>query len=290
MFARGERMSDDFGTVNVRRGDRAREIEVMRQQYRAHRDALSRMAADAPTELLAGEYQRLVSEIDVAMRKLDEIEGRAEVALPPQPPPLTQFRSSGPRTSPGDRPLVVDPHEDATVIGEPLESRANSGSRVAIIVVAGMLVLAAIVWLIWRGSEGGAATPAPVVEQPSTVAPLDTATPAPLAQPSALSAGALKITPALADYGTIRKGTRAVRQFEVTNGGSSPLTLQVARSACRCLYYDYHDKVAPKAKETLTITIDGAKAKAGPLRETLAVKAKEDPSLAGEITVQATIK
>jgi len=31
--------SDDFGTVSVKRGDRARELEVMRQRYRAHREA-----------------------------------------------------------------------------------------------------------------------------------------------------------------------------------------------------------------------------------------------------------
>src|SRR6266542_715914 len=66
MGNRGEQMSDDFGTVNVRRGDRAREIEVLRQHYRGHRDALSRLVADAPTEQLAGEYQRLITNIDEA--------------------------------------------------------------------------------------------------------------------------------------------------------------------------------------------------------------------------------
>ena len=40
-------MSDDFGTVSVKRGDRAREIEVLRQHYRTHRDALVRMVSDA---------------------------------------------------------------------------------------------------------------------------------------------------------------------------------------------------------------------------------------------------
>ena len=66
-------MSDDFGTVNVKRGDRAREIEVLRQHYRAHRETLMRMVPDAPTEQLAGEYQRLVVSIDNSLRKLDEL-------------------------------------------------------------------------------------------------------------------------------------------------------------------------------------------------------------------------
>ena len=50
-------MSDDFGTVNVRRGERSREIEVLREHYRTHRDALGRMAAEAPTQHLTAEYQ-----------------------------------------------------------------------------------------------------------------------------------------------------------------------------------------------------------------------------------------
>ena len=57
-------MSDDFGTINVSRGERAREIEVLRQHYRQHREALVRMTSDAPTEHLAAEYQRLIVEID----------------------------------------------------------------------------------------------------------------------------------------------------------------------------------------------------------------------------------
>src|SRR2546423_8685208 len=98
---RGEQMSDDFGTVNVRRGDRAREIEVLRQHYRAHRDALGRMIADAPTEQLAAEYQRLIASIDESLRKLDEVEWRPTTqpgarAAPPPPSSMT---------SPGTRPL-----------------------------------------------------------------------------------------------------------------------------------------------------------------------------------------
>jgi len=62
-------MSDDFGTVSVKRRDRAREIEVLRQRYGTHRDALTRMIPDAPTEPLAAEYQRLVASIDASLRK-----------------------------------------------------------------------------------------------------------------------------------------------------------------------------------------------------------------------------
>jgi hypothetical protein len=166
---------------------------------------------------------------------------------------------------------------------------------VAIIILGGVIVLAAIVFLIWRGSERKGTTP--VVEAPSVTQTADTAasstapevTPA-ATQTTAPAASTLKLTPLIADYGVIRKGTRAVRQFEVFNNGTKPITVQVARSSCRCLFYDYHDKVAPQKKETITVTVDGAKAKEGQLRETLAVTVKGNPSLHGELTVQATIQ
>lgn len=288
-------MSDDFGTVNARRSDRAREIEVMRQQYRTHRDTLQRLAADAPTDHLAAEYHRLSDEIETALTKLDELERRNPTgsgSTPLPPPPRVP-------TSAGDRPLAAPPqsarHDESAIAGDaPVDRAPNATSRVVLIVIAGLIVLGGIVWLIWRGSERhGAATS--VVEQ-LAVTPTDTAAPStepsatPVTQTVAPAAGTLKLTPVLADYGTIRKGTRAVRQFEVLNNGSKPIRLQVSRSACRCLYYDYHDKVPSKGKETITVTIDGAKAKAGSLRETLTVTAKEDHSIAGEMTVQATIK
>lgn len=282
-------MSDDFGTVNVRRGDRAREIEVMRQRYRAHRDTLQRLAADAPTDHLASEYQRLAGEIDTAMAKLDELEGRtatspAQAAVPPPPPPPT-------RTSAGDRPLAGV--ADDSLVLEP-GARPNPGSRVAIIIVGGVIVLLAIVFLIWRGSERKPA--GAIVEQPSAVSTADTASPAaappPAETPVPAAASSIKVTPLLADYGVIRKGTRAVRQYDLVNNGSVPITIQVSRSACRCLFYEYNGKtkVAPKGKERITVTVDGGKAAIGTLRETLSVTAKEDPSASAQFTVQAVIR
>lgn len=277
-------MSDDFGTVSVRREDRAREIEVMRQRYRAHRETLQRLAADAPTDALAAEYTRLVGEVDKGLTKLDELEGRGGAMPPPPPPP--------PRgtTSPGDRPLASTPsYPDAT-------PAPNPASRVVIIVIAGLIVLGAIVYLIWRGSEKKG-TAGRIVEQPTATAPADTATPstAPVATqttPVAAAGTTLKVTPLIADYGVIRKGTRAVRQFDIVNNSATPITLVVARSSCRCLFYEYNGKtkVAPKGKERITVTVDAGKAPAGNLRETLAVTAKEDSSVTGEFTVQAVIR
>lgn len=288
-------MSDDFGTVNVKRGDRAREIEVLRQHYRTHRDALVRMIPDAPTEQLAAEYQRLVASIDASLRKLDELEGKGTasgtVAVPT--PAFNETQRMG--TAPGNRPLVSsEPVTDHGLGGYdgPVDRPTNNSSRVLLMLLIAVAVLGIIGWLIWRASSDKKTTTPQVIEQPlSTTSPdtgtIPAVTPAPVA-----AAASIRIAPEVADYGTIRKGTRAVRQFEITNMSATPLSITVARSVCRCLYYEYDAKVklAPKAKEALTVTVDGARAKAGNLNESIAVTSKDDPNATGTIGVRAVIK
>jgi hypothetical protein len=273
-------MSDEFGTVNVRKGERGKEIEAIRQQYRHHRDALVRMVADAPTEHLAAEYQKLIRDIDGSIAKLDEIEGR----------PATASAA----TYAANRPLVTTPEaERDTLVTEPpppVEEPAQHGSRVMLIVIAGVIVLAAILWLLWRASgERKSAEVAPTVTTPvvETSAPV----PAPATTPAPVAATGLKITPAAANYGTIRKGTRAVRQFTIENSGDQIVKLKVARSTCKCLFYDYSDKGVPAhGKDTLTVTVDGARAKSGALHETVQVSSSKDPSVTAQLDVNATIQ
>jgi hypothetical protein len=290
-------MSDDFGTVSVKRGDRAREIEVLRQHYRTHRETLVRMVPDAPTEQLAAEYQRLVASIDASLRKLDELEGKGTasgtVAVPT--PSFNETQRMG--TAPGNRPLVSqgvssEPVTDHGIANYdvPIDRPSNNGSRMLLMMLIAVAVLGVIGWLIWRASSDKKATTPQVIEQPPSTTSPDTATTAAPAAP--VAATSIHIAPEVADYGTIRKGTRAVRQFEITNMSSTPLTITVARSACRCLYYEYDTKVklAPKAKEALTVTVDGARAKAGALNESIAVSSKDDPNATGTIGVRAVIK
>jgi len=280
-------MSDDFGTVSVKRGDRAREIEVLRQHYGTHRDALTRMIPDAPTEQLAAEYQRLVASIDASLRKLDELEGRPTAAG------LAETQRMG--TAPGNRPLVSsEPVTDHGIANYdvPADRPSGNGSRVMLMLVIGVVVLGIIGWLIWRASSDHKPASAQVIEQPvSTTSPDTAAAPAGIPVPVPVAAS-IRIAPEVADYGTIRKGTRAVRQFEITNLTSTPLSIAVARSACKCLYYEYDAKakLPPKAKEALTVTIDGARAKAGALDEKIAVSSKDDPNATGTIGVRAVIK
>jgi hypothetical protein len=280
-------MSDDFGTVTVKRGDRAREIEVLRQHYNVHRETLTQMVPDAPTEHLAAEYKRIIADIDASVRKLDELDRVPSTTAAG----LNETQRMG--TSPGNRPLVSqEPATDHGIANYdiPADRPSGNSSRVVLMLVIAVAVLGVIGWLIWRASSDHKASAPQVIEQPaSTTSPISETTVPPTLVPTASS---IRITPEVADYGVIRKGTRAVRQFEITNTTSTPLSFVVARSACRCLYYEYNakTKLAPKAKEALTVTIDGARAKAGALEEQIAVTSKDDPSAKGTIGVRAVIK
>jgi len=284
-------MADDFGTVNVKRGDRAREIELLRQHYKAHRETLTQMVPDAPTEQLAGEYRRLVASIDDSLRKLDEMEGRgaADTAAG-----LAETQRMG--TAPGNRPLVSpEPATDHGIANYdgPADRPAGNGSRVLLMLVIGLVVLGVIGWLIWRASsDHKPASSTQVVEQPAATTNADMTTASAASTAPVAPESSIKIAPAVADYGIIRKGTRAVRQFEITNTTTTPLSITVARSACRCLYYEYDTKrkLPAKGKEALTVTVDGAKAKAGALEEKVAVSSKDDPRATGTIGVRAMIR
>jgi hypothetical protein len=275
-------MSDEFGTVNAKRGERSREIEVIRQQYRRHRTALEEMIADAPTEHLAAEYQRLLDEIDRALAKLDELDRRPIAAAAAAAPAASEpLQSHGDplrmKTEPGMRPL--------TGMGEPdlpmAEAERDGASRAALMIAIGIAALLLIGWLIWRASSDRPPEEPPVTETvvSETVAP-DTVAPEP----------ALTVSPQAHDYGVIRKGTRATRQFEIHNNTDEPISIGLERSECRCLYYEHADVVPPKGSETVTVTVDGARAKAGPLQETLVVTAKNNPQIRAELNVTASVR
>jgi hypothetical protein len=261
------------------------------------------MIADAPSEQLAGEYQRLVAAIDDALRKLDDLEGRPATQpgtqpVPPPPPPPPRSM-----TSPGSRPLSPEPVTEPQRFADDAPPAAGGGSRTLLIVLVGILVLGAIAYLIWRASRdrgtpatSTTSTTGSVVEQPVTPAQPDTIAPAtapatsstaPAAAPGTAS---IKITPALADYGIVRKGTRAVRQFEMVNNGAAPVEYDLARSSCRCLFYAFHSPVAAHGKETITVTVDGAKAKPGTVDEQIAVKAKRGADTFGTLGVRAVVR
>jgi hypothetical protein len=155
---------------------------------------------------------------------------------------------------------------------------------VTLIAAAAIVVLALIGWLIWRASSERKAQPAAVVPVTDSAPVTTPVTPVP--QPPA----SLTMTPAVVDFGTVRKGTRATRQLEIVNNTPNTIAIQASRSQCRCLFYEYADKIAPKKKESVTVTVDGARAKAGTLDETITISAKKDPTVSTTFQVTGAVK
>ena len=239
-------MSDDFGTISARRGERAKEIEVLRK----HRESLVKMLED----------------VDQQLKDLEIFD------------------------TPAARPLVTTPDYE-----EPSETQPGAGPRVLLIIGAAFLALVLIAWLIWRASSDRppatatvadettaeeTATGETTTEETTTTAPVTVA-----AVPDALVA-----TPPAQDYGLVRKGTRVTRDYEIANNTEEPISINLARSACRCLYYEHAPVIPPKAKESVTVTVDGARAKAGTLRETIRVSSKADTSVGTSFDVIATVR
>lgn len=189
-----------------------------------------------------------------------------------------------PGETPASRPLVTTPYDELPS-GEP--QPGAGGLRVVVILAAALLVLGAIAWLVWRASSDRDKKPEPTT---TTTAETTTTAPATIQETPPVVAEALTVRPASQDYGLIRKGTRATRQFEVTNQTDEPISINVSRSVCRCLYYEHASVIAPKGKESITVTVDGAKAAAGTLRESLKVTAKNDPGVSAGFDVIATIR
>lgn len=286
-------MSDDFGTVNMNRAARARELEILRQQYRSHRDALAQLVADAPSEQLAAEYQRLIAIVEESLQRIEELDtlpgsaARPRRDRGPAAPAVSAAAAAthaAPATGVGDRQLDTSPEYAETVASDPAPS-----SRMLFIILGAVAVLAILGWLIWRSSDRASDDVAaqndtvPVAEQ----AEPDTET-GTVVESTAVAE--LSARPASHDYGVIRKGTRATRQFEIRNDGTEPMKIQIARSTCRCLYYEYAETLAPRTSEGVTVTIDGAKAKAGVLEENVKVTSKTDPSIATTMRVRAKIE
>lgn len=263
-------MSDDFGTINISRADRSAEIEKTRQQYRRHRESLESMIADAPPEPLGSEYRRIVQEIDDAMRKLDVLDRRP--------------------VSDDTRPIIEDPGLRPLVTTTLPEAEVEPRSRLPLILLIAFVALAAIGWLMWRASSNRRAAGPIVEDTTATTATTATTTTSDATTTQAAAEEVLTVAPASNDYGSIRKGTRATRQYEVTNHGDTAVTITLSRSTCRCLFYEYQALIAPKGKESVTVTIDGARAKAGDLREKIRVTSKADPTVGTSFDVIATIQ
>ena len=260
-------MSDDWNTVNIRPGAGGvlREIDLLRRRYADHRSTLERLAADAPTEHLARRYRQLIEELEGSMARIAELEMGGEEGRSAEP-----LDDHDPRWHEPEEAVAFE------------EERPRRGLSTILVVLAAIFILGVVGLFAWNWIRGDAEpeAPAAIVEPSESEAVIE---PDPVAQEVALSA-----SPDQQSYGELRRGTRAVRQFEIENHTDETLPISVLRSNCRCLWFEYADTIPPRGTTTLTVTVDGAKAPEGTLRETIQIVSKTDPpeTIAVEIVAE----
>ena len=287
----------------------ARELESLRQRYTNHRDTIAKLEADAPSEQLASRYAELRRELDASLLKVEDLAlGRTTTTSTPRPsapstgtlpgyvPPTTATGTPLPAstanltTPPGPPPREWQTRSVLTnATTAPLNIEDASGEtdptrRLIIIGAIALVVLALLGGLAYRYSKRNTTTKPVIVEQTKTTTTtpvVETATVAPVASSN------LVVTPDAHDFGTIRKGTRAVRQFRIENHSDKAMTVAIKRAQCRCLWFDYDSKIAAHQTTILAVTVDGAKAKVGPLNEAVAVTAGDSQA---QINIKAKIE
>ena len=274
---------DEFETAAGRTAERKSEIERIRENYGHHREALVRMVAEAPSQGLAAEYQRIIRVIDDSVAKLNQLDSPVSATLPGTTSTAAQDFS---RKTLSDEPNTVS---------SPV--RSSNAMRTALILIVAVLAIAVFAFLVQRSRHknagSGASSDTIVTESSSSTSParpIERTTTPPVSAVPATPASVITVTPASADFGVIRKGTRAVRQFQLVNHSDSALDLFVERSTCHCLFYEYGKSVAAKGKETITVAVDGARVRNGVLNETVKITSKKDPNAEASFQVLAKVK
>jgi len=276
-------MPEDWNTINLSREKAiGREIEHLRTRYMQHLATLERLITEAPTDHLAGEYERVRQEVELSLHKLSELETGIPAPRPAPsttPVPAESSVASQKSTRPEDDPFY---QTNPSVLVQ-----RDSPLRALAIVLIGFVVVALAGYFFWRYVQGRRAGRAETQTAVSSTVPEETA---PVREvPAETAAPGFTITPPSQDYGRIRRGTRATRQFELINNTDGEIPLNVSRSTCKCLWFEFVS-LPPGGSTTLTVTIDATRAPRGTLRETITVSSKTNQKLSENVEVTAVIQ
>ncbi|MGK2856732.1 MAG: DUF1573 domain-containing protein [Thermoanaerobaculia bacterium] len=294
---------DDWSEREIDRGAALdREVDRLRGVYRDHAETLSKLAGTAPSKQLARRYQEMIAEINKAIVGLDGVDQDAitrKTGERPAPIPDSEKPTREKPILPPGVPIITPQKPDTeerpilssyTAAAKPEPAEGDDGALMRIVLIVGLAVvmLAVLGLFVWkfsgdRTASSAGAKPVTIVEPPPKEEPV---TPAPEPEP----ASPLTISPQQQDFGTIAKGTSGVRTFELANRGKSTLTLQVARSRCRCLWYDLPRPLPAGGRGTLTVRLDGGKAPSGVLSESIGISAKSAPDAVAVFEVTADVK
>lgn len=275
-------MPEDWNTINLSREQAVgREIEHLRARYLQHMATLEKLITEAPTDHLAGEYERVRQEVELSLHKLNELESGIPAAQPVNPKPAVPSppaRTSAKPQRPEDDPFY---QTNPSVL-----LQRDSPLRALAIVLIGFVVLSLSGYFFWRYLQGRPGGRSDSRSTASSSAPVETAT---LQEIVPVASSGFTISPPSQDFGRIRRGTRATRQFELTNNTDAEIPLAVSRSNCKCLWFEYVP-LPPGGSTTLTVTIDATRAPRGTLRETVKVSSKTDQKVSENLEVIAVIQ
>ncbi len=269
--------NDDWSTINLR-GGRDRNLRALRHRYEQHRSALRQLEEGAPSETLAKRYHELQSEIDRALSQLDSLDPLSadltSGARPAGPPP-SELSSTVPRWN------GRSPEEETGPM-----TRRPAGSRTFLMVLLAVLlivILGGIIYWTTGPSSPEEESAAALVAEPATASETTAREPEP--EPAKLA-----IQPDHHDFGAVKKGTRTVAGFTLTNMTDQPLRIAIDRSNCRCLWYDYPASIPAHESVPLQISIDGARADQGPVEETVRIFSKSDDAFSAEVKITGEIR
>ena len=262
------------------------ELEETRRRYIEHQNILTRLRESAPKEELAKKYDAIYADIEREIIRLEDLKhGRAPEPSSPAPlaPPV-----AGSKPKP---PAAPQPWDTIRAGAQPVHTPPpDSGKRMFLIAATAVVILALLGLLFWRYDRSRDSAADASTETVSTATDATTVTEEASPQAPPVAAAFLAVEPAARDYGLVKKGTRVVRTFELRNETEGPLTPAIARSKCRCLWFDYPKSIPAGGKAALAISVDGAKAQKGRLQETIEISAKEAAGETATIDIEAVVE
>jgi hypothetical protein len=160
----------------------------------------------------------------------------------------------------------------------PLEPEPSAFGRIALILGMAIIVISLLAFFVWKfggepRSEDG--NPPPAAARATAEAP-----PVP----------PLSARPEAQDFGVVYKGTRAAKTFQVHNNTDGDMTIELERSRCQCLWFDYPKRIPAGESISISIAVDGDRAPSGLVSEAVVIVSTQPPRFATEIQITAEIR
>ncbi len=276
--------NDDWSDREIDDGGAAveREIDRLKRVYQEHSTQLAKLASSAPTKVLARKYHDLIGDINRSILGLEDPSAIADRATHERPAPPSTPSRPAPSVASEVR-LRTEPGTHAP----DLDSGDSAFGRIALILGMAIVVIALLAFFVWKYGGEPRSDKAPAVQA------IEDSTAPGAEQPSAATTPprpALQATPEAQDFGVIYKGTRVAKSFDVTNNTDRNVTIQLERSKCRCLWFEYDGAIPAGGSVTVSVSVDGGRVEPGLLSEAIVITTRDAPRVATEVQITADIR